>query len=736
MTFRPFTYLAVVMATLACGETSQQSPEPGTPSQSGTERMAQLLAEAYAAIDVSQANYLVNDQRTAYFRNLSQSQDLATRVRATSLYCYELLNSGATERAVVELESLIEQIVQYRPTPETMLKLRKLLATAYLRIGEQENCIGDRSHASCIVPIAGDGIYTMTKGSEKAIELALDILQDYPEDAETIWLLNVAHMTLGTYPDGVPAQWQVPESAFRSDYQLPRFRDVSRAAGLSGTGLAGGCAVDDFNNDGLLDIIASSWSIHDGLRYFVNLGNGRFEERTAGMQLDGITSGLNIEHADYDNDGDLDLFILRGAWLFDDGAIPNSLLRNNGDGSFTDVTIEAGLLSYAATQTAEWADFNLDGWLDLFVGTETSQRASFPCEFYLSNGDGTFTNAIAEIGVDVKGFVKGCAAGDVNNDGWPDLYISYYQQPNKLLLNNGTEAGSVTFREIGEAAGVGQPLISFPTWIWDFNNDGWDDIFVSGYGSGGLAPARDFVLNARGQQLGGQPRLYINQGDLTFRDMSQAYGLTANLYTMGCNFGDLDNDGYEDMYLGTGDPEYTSIVPNKMYRNNAGRGLQDVTSSGGFGHIQKGHAVGFGDFDNDGDQDIFQVLGGAYDGDVFENILFENPGVPEHNWVILRLVGTKSNRSAIGAKVRVTTDTGQTFYRTVTSGSSFGGSSLQVELGLGRAGSIRELHVTWPHRESTPQSFGEVPINTCILLTEGQGTFTQQALPTFDLGAG
>ncbi|MDX1408200.1 MAG: VCBS repeat-containing protein, partial [Saprospiraceae bacterium] len=285
---QPLHLLLLMLALMACNNVPEEQSAPAEPTSSGTERMAQLLAEAYAGIDVSKATYLVNNERLEYFKGLTQSQDLATRIRAVSLYCYELLNTGASERAVVELEALNKAIVQYNPNEETMLKLRKLLATAYLRIGEQQNCVGNRSHESCILPIQGGGVYTMTKGSEKAIELALGILSDYPDDDETMWLLNIAHMTLGTYPQGVPARWRVPESAFRSDFNLKRFTDVSRSAGLTGTGLAGGCAVDDFNNDGLLDIIASSWSLKDGLRYFVNMGDGHFEERTAGMQLDGI----------------------------------------------------------------------------------------------------------------------------------------------------------------------------------------------------------------------------------------------------------------------------------------------------------------------------------------------------------------------------------------------------------------------------------------------------------------
>src|SRR5690606_18429833 len=138
------------------------------------------------------------------------------------------------------------------------------------------------------------------------------------------------------------------------------------------------------------------------------------------------------------------------------------------------------------------------------------------------------------------------------------------------------------------------------------------------------------------------PKIYHNNGDGTFSEVSKKMGLSEPMLAMGSNFGDLDNDGFPDFYIGTGAPSFTSIVPNKMYRNNQGKSFQDVTTSGRFGHIQKGHAVSFGDFDNDGDQDIFHVLGGAFEGDVYGDAFFENPVGNKKNWVTLILEGTES----------------------------------------------------------------------------------------------
>src|SRR5690606_2743621 len=148
-------------------------------------------------------------------------------------------------------------------------------------------------------------------------------------------------------------------------YPLKQFTDVAPQVGLDVNDLSGGGIIDDFNNDGYLDVMVSSWFPTHQMRYFVNNGDGSCTEKTEEAGLTGITGGLNMVQGDYNNDGFADVFVLRGAWLNELGEHPNSLLRNNGDETFTDVTHEAGVLSFHPTQTATWNDFNNDGWLDL-----------------------------------------------------------------------------------------------------------------------------------------------------------------------------------------------------------------------------------------------------------------------------------------------------------------------------------------------------------------------------------
>ena len=648
---------------------------------------------------------------------------LADRLRYRAQIAQLLITAGQSQEAATETEGILRDV---RANPGVVPiaftnGMRELLAIAYLRVDAQTNCVDEHAIERCSLPIGPDAVHPDQRGSRRAIEVYTEILTD-PPDARAAraaqWLLNIAYMTLGEHPTGVPDAWRIPAEAFRSDYDITRFSDIAPRLGLDVMGLAGGSVMDDFDGDGDLDIIASSRGLRDQLRYFRNNGDGTFADVTMAAGLDGMVGGLNLVQADYDNDGWLDVLVLRGGWL--EEGHPNSLLRNNGDGTFADVTEASGLLAPSPTQTAAWGDFDNDGWIDLFVGTETTEEATYPCQLFRNNGDGTFTNVAADAGVAVEGFVKAVGWGDYDNDGRLDLYVSHLQadHPNQLFHNEGPgEDGIWLFLDVAAEAGVEGPPDSFPTWFFDYDNDGWLDLFVLAH-RGSLA---DVPLEYLGQPHGGQlPRLYRNNGDGTFTDATRAARLDKIMWAMGSNYGDLDNDGWLDFYVGTGAPDYRALMPNRMFRNAGGEFFQDVTASGGFGQIQKGHGVAFGDIDGDGDQDIYQVLGGAYEGDTFQNALFLNPG-HGNSWVTLRLHGVASNRAAIGARIKVSvvTPTGdRDIHVTVSSGGSFGGSSLQQEIGLGRATAIRTLAITWPATQKT-DVYSNVSVNRVYRIQEG-----------------
>ncbi|MEX2601749.1 MAG: CRTAC1 family protein [Balneolaceae bacterium] len=715
---RLFTLVAGIILSvhlIACS-----SGHPPDRDRNETESMVARLDSISRNTDPRQNKY-ANRLRVEYLKSIPRPGEPESQITLAGTLAQEMIYAGDTEDAIRILEPLLENLESddEEMQERLMVKVLDLLALAWLRLGEQQNCLLNHSSASCLFPIQGEGVHSLTEGSEQAILYYERLLTHYdPDNMEYRWLLNIAYMTLGKYPGNVPSQWLIPVEGPEPAVAFPRFRDVATETGLANEMmLSGGSITEDFNNNGLIDIMASSWGLMDQLHYFENNGDGTFTNRTEEAGLTGITGGLNIIQADYNNDGYADVLVLRGAWLGDAGRHPNSLLRNNGDGTFTDVTGSSGLLSFNPTQTAVWADFNNNGWLDLFIGNESSGDNSYPAELYLNNGDGTFYSAAEQAGVAISEYIKGVTAGDYNNDSYQDLYISILNGPNRLLRNNGPNSRGVPlFINMAEQAGVTEPEVSFPVWFWDMNNNGWLDLFVSGYEATPADVANEYL----GLPVEvGMPRLYRNNGDGTFTDITRKAGLHKVLYTMGSNFGDLDNDGYLDLYAGTGDPDMRALMPNRMFRNIRGETFTEVTASGGFGHLQKGHGVSFADLNNNGQQDIFTVIGGAFEGDVYFNALFENPG-NENSWVTLLFEGEDSNRFGVGNRVRIEieeADSVRTIQRTVTTGGSFGASSLQVEIGLGTATIIRKLTIYWPASD-TWQEYEELPVNRFYLFRE------------------
>ena len=653
----------------------------------------------------------------------------------------ELLRAGETGQALEEIDRVAVAARSSRPSDRAMeWFIYQLRAIGYIRLGEQDNCVAHHSADSCLLPLPSGGVHRNPIPSKRALDALLSCLRIHPRDLGARWLVNIAHMTLGEYPNAVPEKLLLPPSLFASEASLPRFRDVAPQWGLAALGLSGGVATDDFTGDGRLDVICSSWGTRDSLRFFINEGGGVFREATREAGLEGVVGGLNVCHADFDNDGFRDVLVLRGAWLETAQQYPNSLLRNRGGKFFEDVTEQAGLLTFHGTQTAAWGDYNGDGWLDLFVGNEsTATTGPHACELFQNRGDGTFIECAGRVGLAAVGFVKGVAWGDYNNDGRPDLYISRLGEPNFLFRNDGATAPPLSseevtstngrrppaalvrdwrFTEVAREAGTTEPIESFPVWFWDYDNDGHLDLLVGAYGwRNATADVAADYLGA--PHHGSTPRLYRNQGNGRFSNETRAAGLDKVLIAMGSNFGDLDNDGYLDFYVGTGEPDLGALIPNRMFRNVAGRRFEDVTTAGGFGHLQKGHGIAFADLDEDGDQDIYAVLGGAYEGDVYQNALFLNPGTP-HRWLTLRLEGTRSNRDAIGARLQIdlrTPEGTMSLHRVIGAGGSFGDGSLQEELGLGRATAIVRLAIDWP--SGLRQHVDALPMNSIVAVREG-----------------
>ena len=654
---------------------------------------------------------------SAQAANFSPTEQMQYHYAAAVLSSY----NGDMDKAIDEWQKCLSIVQSGLPAAVPMLE--EVLGSAYLHRAEMKSGIYTDPGDRCIFPPKNPHeSFSDTTDSKMAVEYFLKYLKDKPDDLEVMWQLNLAYLALGEYPSGVPSEYRITAPAeFDPAESIGRFEDVAKAAGLDLKQVAGGMLVEDLENNGLLDVLTSGYDACDHMHYFHNNGDGTFADWSDRSGMSKIPAGENYLQADFNNDGCMDVLILRGGWQ---NPFPLSLMKNNCDGTFTDVTQQAGLGDLFATQTAVWADIDNDGWIDLFVGNEKG-----PSQLYRNKGDGTFENISKTAGIDRSAFTKAVVSADYDGDGYPDFFVSNLSGKNFLYHNNGNN----TFTEVAAKAGVAQSYASFAAWFFDYDNDGWPDLFVtSDYSSIDETMRTYMKLPHNASPL----KLYKNMRDGTFQDVTTKVGLDKVYMPMGANFGDVDDDGFLDIYLGTGSGEYASLVPNVLLRNKAGKTFVDITASSGTGELHKTHGISFADLENRGHQDIVVEMGGAVPSDAHPVRVFRNPGNANH-WINVKLRGVKTNRAAIGAKVKVVAEnrdhTEQAFYRQVGSGGSWGASPLAQEIGLGNAERIKSVEIYWPASKTT-QIFKNIPMDEFIEIEELKPQYSRRELPTYQLG--
>ena len=645
----------------------------------------------------------------------SPADSVALRLGLAQVHAYH----GEMDLAIAQFEAALR--TASRGAPKLVPEVEEMLGVAYLHRAGAVNDVYRHPGELCLFPLRPGVSYPKGADSQQAVQHFLASLKLRPKDLETQWLLNLAYMTLGKYPAGVPKEYLLAPSHFESAEDIGRFTDVAPRAGLGGVNFeVGGLIVDDFDNDGLFDIVTSNWDFCAPMHFFHNNGDGTFSDRSAQSGLATQLGGNTIIQTDYNNDGNLDILVLRGGW---ETAMRKSLLRNNGNGTFTDVTVEAGLGEPTTTEFAVWVDINNDGFLDLYVGNENE-----PNQLFLNNGNGTFKDISKSSGTNLAVLTKAVVAVDYDHDGYADLFVSNYRGDSALLHNNHDN----TFTDVAAQAGVQASGHGFAAWFFDYDNDGWPDLLASSYAMSIEESVRTYLGLPHNSAT---MKLYRNLGNGAFKDVSEEVGLNKVFMPMGANFGDVDNDGYPDIYFGTGELTYASLLPNVLLHNKGGKKFVDITTSSGTGELHKGHGVAFADIDNDGDEDLLEVVGGGVPGDTHTFRLFENPG-HGNDWISVRMVGVKANRAAIGATVKVTVKNGtetRAVYRTVGSGGSFGNSPLEQHLGLGKSAEILSLEIQWPG-DAQPQKFASVPKNKAIEIRQAASDYRVIERPRVKLG--
>jgi enediyne biosynthesis protein E4 len=504
-------------------------------------------------------------------------------------------------------------------------------------------------------------------------------------------------------------------------------------------GIPGGVALFDYDSDGYLDIFFTNGArlpelVKDDNKYsnrlYRNNHDGTFTDVTdrAGLRGDGYSVGAAA--ADYDNDGHGDLYVT--------GYNRNILYHNNGDGTFTDVTGKAGVTGVSSSGkklwgiAAAWIDFDNDGKLDLFVTNyldwsfATSRVCGAPgkrlsCSptlykgepnlLYHNNGDGTFTDVSQKAGILKPGprYSITAVGADFDNDGWPDIYVAVDSQPSILFRNN----HDGTFTDVAVIAGCaysenGHEQAGMGVGVADYDCDGWLDIFKTNFA--------DDTCN-----------LYHNNGDGTFSDVTFASGIGVNnqYVAWGCGFVDYDNDGWADIIQVNGHvyPELAGHEIGQSFKNprlvykNLGNGqFKDVSSAMGTGINERYSSRGaaFGDFDNDGGIDVLVLNMNDMPS------LLRNDGGNQQNWIKIKLIGTKCNRTAIGARVRVVTGNHSQIDEVRSGSSVMSQSDLRLHFGLGKAHTVDLIEVKWPTTQKI-ERFTQVKANQILTIREGNG---------------
>lgn len=574
-----------------------------------------------------------------------------------------------------------------------------------------------------VVPYAIATIYLRMERYGDGIPYARQACEDNPQDIRYRWMLRALTLHSGQLEKTIQESFRlnVPPAA-PATFQ---FSDVTTSSGTGRLALGRGAAWGDFDNDGSDDILVGAERAP--FRLLRNRKDGTFEDVAGNMGLVD-PEGLGCyaaQFVDYDNDGFQDIFLTSNGW---GGGGRLFLFHNDSGKRFRDSTRAAGLAEPVNAFGSAWADYDNDGLVDLAVAAGIIDPAAGDrIRLYHNEGNGKFREVGEQAGLTQRARWISVCWGDYDGDGRQDLLATSYDAGPFLFRN----LGHGRFEDVTSRCGIRNLKHAYTCEFLDFDNDGKLDIFVSTYPEGDYKTMIESKVSRSVVDHSQHQLLFRNNGDGTFRNVTADASVTGWYGAMSSQTGDLDNDGFDEILLGTGNPALDWCEPKVILHNNGKSQFTDVAESSKLVHFGMLHGMALADYDDTGNLSLFGSFGGFYWGSRETSRLYRNSGSGNLSLEI-RLVGTRSNRDAIGAKL--TALAGQhTIYKWVSGGCGFGsGNSRCVHLGLGQEKQVKHLHIDWP--SGLRQSFHFVEAGQRIEITEGQNHW--RTLVRFPVGFG
>jgi hypothetical protein len=561
-----------------------------------------------------------------------------------------------------------------------------------------------------VIPYTIAAIYLRMERWAEGIPYALQACRDTPSDIRYRWILRALTLQAGQPESLIPTEFRLKLPASSSSpFQL---RDVTKVCGVGRLGLGRGAAWGDFDNDGNEDILVGAERAPFCL--FHNRGDGTFEDvaREVGL-IDPVGLGCYAsQFIDYDNDGYQDVFFSSNGW---GGGGRLFLFHNEGGKRFADVTQAAGLSAPVNAFGSSWVDYDNDGRVDLAVAVGIiDPDGGDRIRLYHNEGGGKFREVGESAGLTQRARWISLCWGDYDGDGRQDLLATSFDAGPFLFRNLGTGR----FEDVSVKAGIRTQAAAYTPEFFDYDNDGNLDIFVSTYPFGDLTLTSMIETKLAGTAVPAAQRqlLFRNNGDGTFRNVTEEAGITGWYGGMSSQVGDFDNDGADEIVIGTGNPALDWCEPKPLLRNNGRGQFTDIAESAGLIHFGMLHGTALADYNLSGNLSLFGSFGGFYWGSRETSRLYRNLGSGNASLEV-RLVGTTSNRDAIGTRASATAGKRKVF-KWVNGGNGFGcNNSRIVHLGLGRETKVDRLQIDWPSGQR--QSFQDIPAGQRIEIVEG-----------------